>query len=161
VFTVRCTRKLLDRMRADPESDWPAPTTILGDWCANLLYVGKQQLILCVSERTLLPLVLPATDAKLIPRRLPTALFDVLVALGISPSAIDRELSEMEQFAVGRTANRSVLGVMNDFAFALPYRRGDQSLTELALWLAETPCSPIKMNSPDDQTKAAFAAALH
>jgi hypothetical protein len=27
--------------------------------------------------------------------------------------------------------------------------------------LAETPCRPIKMNSPDRETKAAFAGSLH
>jgi hypothetical protein len=161
VLSLRCTKKLLDRMRIDPEPHPPTPTTILGDWYANLLYVGKQQLILAVSEKTLLPVVVPAVDAKLLPRRLPEALFDVLKALGISWNAIDREMREMQQVVVGRTANRRVLGTMNDLAFALPYRRGDESLSRLALWLAETPCSPIKMNSPDRETKAAFAESLH
>ena len=148
-------------MRAAPESDPPAPTTVLGDWYANLLYVGKQQLILCVSEKTLLPVVVPAVDAKLLSRRLPEAVFDVLKAIGISWGAIDRELREMQEATVGRTANRRVLGVMNDFAFAVPYRRADESLTGLALWLAETPCGPIKMNSPDRETKEAFAESVH
>ena len=53
MFALRCTKKLLDRMRVDPESSPAAPTTILGDWYGNLIRVGKQQLILCVSEKTL------------------------------------------------------------------------------------------------------------
>lgn len=151
-------------MRVDPEPDPPASTTILGDWYANLLYVGKQQLILCVSDKTLLPVVVPAADAKLLPRRLPEALFDVLKVLGIPWSAIDREMKEMQEFTIARTASRSVLGVMNDFAFALPYRRENGSLTALALWLAETPCTPLtkaQLYSPDRATEAAFAESLH
>ena len=31
------------------------PTTRLGDWYANLVHVGRLQLVLGVSERTLLP----------------------------------------------------------------------------------------------------------
>ena len=148
-------------MHVDPEPNPPAPTTILGDWYANLLYVGKQQLVLYVSEKTLLPVIVPAVDAKLLARRLPEALFDVLKALGITWSAIDCEMREMQEAIVGRTASRSVLGMMNDFAFAMPHRRRNESLTALALWLAETPCKPIDMNSPDQKTKAAFAEALH
>jgi len=162
VFCVRCTKKLLDRMRVAPEPDPPAPSTILGDWYANILHVGKQQFIVCVSEKTLLPVLLPALDAKLLPRRLPEALFDVLKTLGIPWSAIDREMRDMQEATVGRTANRSVLGILNEFAFAAPYRLVEgASLVGVALWLAETPCKPIKMNSPDRETKAAFAEVLH
>ena len=162
MFSIRCTKKLLDRMRVDPEPDPPAPSTVLGDWYANLLRVGKQQFILCVSEKTLLPVLVPAVAAKLLPRRLPEAVFDVLKRLGIRWSAIDREMREMQAALVARTANRRVLGMMNDFAFAAPYRLVEgASLVEVALWLAETPCSPIDMNSPERETQAAFAESLH
>lgn len=106
-------------MRVDPEPNPPEPSTILGDWYANLLHFGKRQLILCVAEKTLLPVLLPAVDAKMLPRRLPETVFDVLKALGISWSAIDREMREMQEVVVGRTANRSVLGIVNEFAFAM------------------------------------------
>lgn len=161
MFTLRCTQKLLARMRVDPDPDPPEPSTVLGDWYANLLRLGRQQHILCVSERTLLPIVLPAVDAKLLAHRLPEHAFDVLKALGIPWSAIDREMREMQEATVGRTASRSVLGMMNDFAFALQHHRPGESRTQLALWLARTPCSPIKMNSPDRVTAAAFAESLH
>lgn len=161
MFAVRCTKKLLERMRIDPEADPPESSTVLGDWYANLLYDGKRQLILCVSEKTLLPVVLPAADAREFHRRLPEALLDVLKGLGVSSSASERELREMREVVIGRTASRSVLGTMNDFAFAISFCRREESLTALALWLAETPCKPINMNSPDRETRAAFADALH
>ena len=162
MFSVRCTKKLLDRMRLDPEPDPPVSSTVLGDWYANLLRVGKQQFILCVSEKTLLPVLVPAVDAKLLPRRLPEAVLVVLKRLEILSTAIDREMTEMQDAVVARTASRSVLGMMNDLAFAAPYRLVEgASLLEVALWLAQTPCSPIAMNSPERETQAAFAESLH
>ncbi|GAC1494954.1 MAG: hypothetical protein NVS1B5_20240 [Gemmatimonadaceae bacterium] len=162
MLAIRCTKKLLDRMQVDPDPNPPTCSTVLGDWYANLLRVSKQQFILCVSEKTLLPVLLPAVAAKLLPRRLPEAAFDVLKRLGIPGSAIDREMREMQDAVVARTASRSVLGMMNDFAFAAPYRLVEgASLVEVALWLAETPCSPIDMNSPDRETQTAFAESLH
>src|SRR5207245_11637046 len=108
------------------------------------------------------PVLLPAGHAKQLPRRLPEALFDVLKTLGIPWGAIDREMKEMQQTGVGRTANRRVLGILNEFAFAAPYRLVEgASLVTVALWLAETPCKPIEMNSPERETKAAFAEVLH
>ncbi len=74
--------------------------------------IGHEQLILCVSEWTFLPLVLPATSAKLLPRRIPGAMFDVLKKLGIPLSAIGREMYEMLVAAVGRTENRSLRCVL-------------------------------------------------
>ncbi len=60
MFTLRCTRTLLKRLRAQPNASPPPPTTRLGDWYGNLLYTRPQQLVICVSERSLLPVVVPS-----------------------------------------------------------------------------------------------------
>jgi len=162
MFSLRCTKKLLARMRIDPEPNPLAPSTILGDWYANLLYTGGRQLILAVSERTLLPVLLPAIDAKSIPSRLPTAVRAALAAIEIPSGAIDRELGEMSDFTISTTANRRVVGSMTDFAWMLevPMDRGE-SLASAAAFLAECPCKPIGMESPRFATKAAFAESVH
>ncbi len=162
MFSLRCTKKLLDRMRAAPASTPPTPSTILGDWYANLLYTPAGQLILAVSERTLLPVLIPAVDAKSLPRRFPEAVVDALRTIGIPSVAIDRELAEMSTVSVAKTASRIVLGSMNDFAFMLEWslnRR--ESLSSAASMLADSPCKPIGMESPLGATKAAFAETLH
>ena len=64
MVTLRCTRKLLARLRASPEPEDVAPTTKLGDWYANLLYAPGGQAVLFVSERSLLPIVVPAKEAR-------------------------------------------------------------------------------------------------
>ena len=57
MITFRCTKRVIERFRIEPVDDAPASTGILGDWYANLLNVGSQRLVLCVSERTLLPVI--------------------------------------------------------------------------------------------------------
>jgi hypothetical protein len=69
MFTLRCTARLLKRMKVAPLVACPEPTTHLGDWYANLIHVGRQQLVLAVSEKTLLPVVVPAApNSTLVPR---------------------------------------------------------------------------------------------
>lgn len=162
MFTLRCTRRLLDRMRVEPVRQLSRPSTVLGDWYANIIYFGERQFLLAVSERTLLPVLLPAARAKTFARRLPAVVAEMLVALGVPDGAIDRELAEMASFAVGATANRQVLGSMNDFARMLevPQDPGE-SLLSAALLLSEAPCGPIGMESPRRAAVAAFAQSVH
>ncbi|GEM_PF-2377023 len=63
MFTLRCTKKLLTRLKVKPDPRPPPPTTKLGDWCADVLNMGRERLVLCVSELTLLPVIVPAIGA--------------------------------------------------------------------------------------------------
>ncbi|WP_442856595.1 DUF6933 domain-containing protein [Delftia sp. GW456-R20] len=63
-FTIRCTQKLLARLGSAPVTIITTPDTVLGDWCANLNRVGRMQVVLAVSERTLFPLVVPAKEFR-------------------------------------------------------------------------------------------------
>ena len=59
---------------------------------------------------------------------------------------IDSEISGMSEVVYAKTANRSVLGVMNEFVFlAEGYRDLDGSVNPVALSLklAGTPCGPL------------------
>ena len=59
--------------------------------------------------------------------------------------------SAMADVAFTKTANRSVVGTMNEYSFlAEGYREYLETadLVTLSLRLANTPCSPIKYNSP-------------
>jgi hypothetical protein len=48
VFTLRCTRILLKRLKAQPGVVAFPPSTRLGDWYAHLLFVRPAQLVLAV-----------------------------------------------------------------------------------------------------------------
>ena len=154
MFTMRCTRALLKRLKASPEPSPPVPTTKLGDWYANLLHTRPQQLILCVSEKTLLPVVMPAKGTEPVAVRLTAGAGEMLRAIGISERVVDVELAAMAEAKISTTASRTVLGSMNDFAFMLESHLAQGgTLMEMALRLAESPCSPIGMNSPREATR--------
>lgn len=107
-------------------------------------------LVLCVSERTLLPVVLPAKSLASLPERLVAGIGEVLAAIGVDAAAIAAELDSMREPVFAKTANRRVLGTMNDFAFMMEAGSGSETLLETSRFLAETPCSPIGRKSPSD-----------
>ena len=50
MYTLHCTKKLLDRMNAEAATGMTVPTTALGNWYATVLF-WRPQLALLVSER--------------------------------------------------------------------------------------------------------------
>jgi hypothetical protein len=144
MFSLHCTKKLLDRIK--PELEAPrAGTTRLGNWYATALF-WKPQMALVVNERTLLPVFLPLAPAATLAQRFPIALREVLRALDMPAEFIDSEISGMGEVVYAKTANRSVLGVMNEFVYlAEGYRDQDGSVDPvgLSLRLAGTPCGPL------------------
>jgi hypothetical protein len=147
-------------MPAATREECVPPTTLLGDWYANVLFLRPHQIALCVSERTLLPLIVPAKDAVHLVDRLVQALPAVLSALNVQPSAIEREIGNMHDRTIGSTNDRRVLGSLNELVFQLTHQfqfRPGLRLIEHSLRLAETPMSLID-SSPDRATRALFEA---
>ena len=152
MYTLRCTRKLLRRRGRTPSSELVAPTTVLGDWYANLLYTRPQQLVLAMNERSLLCVVVPASPGDQLGRHLREAVAALLPEIGVPADRVAAEVSAMEAFAIGATASRAVLGCMNDAALqlqAFPRGRAEvPSLQDLALHLAENIYSLTKYQTP-------------
>ena len=101
---------------------------------------------LLVNERTLLPVLLPLAPAAHLAQRFPAALAKMLRALNIPAQFIESEIGGMGEVVYAKTANRSVLGVMNEFVIlAQGYRHHDDETDPLAmsLKLADTPCGPL------------------
>jgi hypothetical protein len=141
---LRPTRKLLPLL---PESAEPgaASDTALGDWYVKRFVVDRRPLLLLVSARSLLPIVTPAREVRCLPRRLPSLVASRLRQLEIRAPLIDAECAAMEPVTIGRTIDRSVTGIMVDFAkcapsFLEPHGWDDSSLDAVEDLLAETPC---------------------
>ena len=134
MLIVRCTAKLLGKLKARREPA-PAPsTTRLGDWYATILPMRPSHVVLLVSESTRLPVVLPARELSTLARRIPDAIGRVLRELGVDSSVIGEELEAMAEVAFDRTASRSVLGTMNEFVLHLgPMRDAEPTMTEHAM----------------------------
>lgn len=157
MVVLRCTRKLLRRIREKPVESAPTSSTLLGDWYVNVLWVYRKPLVLAVSAQTLLPVLIPARDPSSLAERLAAELGEVLSALRVSRQKIDRERRQMADGLFAQTNSRTILGTMNDFGRMLDPAPG-QSLTSAALELAEAPCGPIGMESPDRATVKLFAS---
>lgn len=162
MFTLRCTQRLLSRLKTELANESVPPTTQLGDWYANLLHVGRRQFVLGVSEKTFLPALVSAAPISTLVPRLRVGVGDMLLALGVPDAAVAREIAQMDEVAYAKTASRQVLGIMNDFARPLGFFLDEEpSLLAVALKLAETPCSPLCKPggaiSPDRTTVALFA----
>jgi hypothetical protein len=151
LLTLRCTQRLLQRLKRKPATDPPASTTRLGDWYGNLLYVHKKQLALFVSEKSLLPVLIPARELAELPAVLTSAFVELMGAMGAPRNAVEAEVGRMQELSFGPTANRSVLGSMNDMIFAVKFllsRSPEKRLIDLAIDLGKTPYSALKYQYP-------------
>ena len=134
----------------------------MGDWYANILFSKPQHVVLCISERTLLPIVLPAKQPAELPQRLCASLETMLQVLDVPPGLIARELEQMHQHHVAPTASKSALGSLNDFMYHLSLslkEHADRSLLEHALHLSEIPCKPLEYAVPSEATVTRFQAS--
>lgn len=113
MFTLHCTRKLLDRIKPEISSLGPSDT-VLGSWYATALF-WKPQIALLVSERTLLPVLMPLAPAATLARRFPAQLALVLKEHGIAADFIAQEVWRMGSVHYAKTSNRSVVGILNEF----------------------------------------------
>ncbi len=153
--TIRCTAKLLKRLGIGNPGEPPAPENVLGDWYANILFTRAGHYLLLLSERSRLPVLLSARDIHSFERRFLQTLPKVLAEIGVPSHQIDRELTLMQPLYFGKTADRSVLGTLNDFGFLAKHwlYPGDLSLYEINLRLARAPCQPLQTKFPDKETR--------
>jgi hypothetical protein len=124
VLIVRATKKLLDRIGPPNLGEGEQSTTLMGPWYATALF-WKPQVALFVNEPTLLPVLLPLAPAATLLARFPQHLAVVLAAHGTPGAVIEEELRQMRDRRLGKTANRSVVGIMNEFTFLAEAYRGD------------------------------------
>src|SRR2546427_5180067 len=101
MFTLRCTARLRKRLGMTQDAPPTPPSTKLGDWYAHLLFT-RPQLVLCVSERTLLPVLVPARDGSLLVARLRDAAGQMLAALGVADAAVASEQETMMDAVIGQ-----------------------------------------------------------
>jgi hypothetical protein len=160
MVVLRCTQKLLVRLKQVGDLPPGESTTRLGDWYGNILQIGRRQHLLFISERSRLPVILPISEAKRLGRVFPDAVCERLAIVGISGEEIADERSRMSEIAFGRTRSRSLLGTLNDFAFMAQQgnvtRAEPESHEELMRFLAQTPILPLDGASPVELTLAAF-----
>lgn len=157
MLVVRGTKKLRDRVKGPVAEDGDGSTGVLGDWFATALF-WKPQVALAVNARTFLPVFMPLAPAGKLLERLPDEIARVLALHGVDHATIDAERAEMASVRIAPTNDRSVVGVMTEFAFlGEHFFEGD--LTALSYRMASTPVGPLRSSHrfPDHALAALLA----
>jgi hypothetical protein len=115
----------------------------------HLVQIGRLQLVLATSERSLLTVVLPSHRLReTIAENLQVSVGQLLWALGIPGDAVNRELQAMTPVTFAAATNRRVIGSMNEFAFLLGMELNDvRDPLALSLRLSDTPMSAVGSKS--------------
>ena len=95
--------------------------TALGDWYVNRVVVKHRPLLILVSSASLLPILVPARNVRELPDRLSAIVATRLRRCGIPAGTIEAEQEAMATIMIEPTIDRSVVGIMVEFARALPY----------------------------------------
>jgi hypothetical protein len=149
MIVFHCTGKVRRRFGLEVHEGEVETTSSLGNWYANLLNIGRTRWVLCLSEASLLPVLVPARKAEF-PATFPTRLESVLRGIGVPDEVARREAEESSRWRFDKTRSRSVLGSMNDFAFQFEFVfRTTEDPTLAALRLADMPCGPLDLGFPD------------
>ena len=159
MITLRCTKKLRKYLGIVPIDNAPPPTAALGDWYANLIPTFAGDLILFASEKSLLTVAVPVWESHHL-----VALFRIRVAnllwmIGIPQKIIAREVSHFDQVQFSKTASRSVLGSMNEFAWHYKIMAEESdgkarlSLSKAEYKMTQMPCGGLDYQFPDDVAK--------
>lgn len=161
MLVVHATKKLRDRLKGTPCATSETSTGLLGSWYATALF-WRPQVAMFVNETTLLPVLVPLAPASTLIDRFPPALGEILTAQGVSPEVVAAELAENE-WRLTKTANRSVVGIMNEFTYlGEVFSQGVQpDLRALSIRLATVPCGPLYKShgSPERELEALLAGA--
>ena len=159
MITLRCTKKLRKFLNIVPIDNAQPPTAALGDWYANLIPTFAGDLILFASEKSLLTVAIPSWESdRLVP------LFRIRVAnllwmIGIPLKIIAREVDHFDQVQFGKTASRSVLGSMNEFAWNYQIMaeesvdKDGMSLSKAEYKMTQMPCGGLDYQFPVDVAK--------
>ena len=142
MVVLRCTRQLLMRLKYPDEDTSAESTTRLGDWYGTLIRFGRRHVLLFISERSRLPILLPARDADRLALAFPKAVSETLIGFGVPTAAAEQERSSMSPITIGPTRSRRLVGSLNEFTFLARadfITRRDQTLEAVARELAEVP----------------------
>jgi hypothetical protein len=147
VTVIRCSQKLLKRLRLSPAPPEPEPQdNPLGEWCADIDFIDRQPFVLLMNAATGTVLVVPtcAADLKQLHNMAAQQLRFLFAACGIDGALAQAELDAWRlPPAFARNGNRSLVSSMNQRKYEAWSQFAHNRLTafEVALRMLETPFS--------------------
>jgi len=135
---VRCTAKLLKRLKQPVKPPEPAPQiNPLGEWYADIDFWRRQPFVVMLNAATGAVLVLPgnAEGLRQLHERALRQFAAICEHVGLRGPGVDAELHGFDAgFSVAATRDRSLLASLNQrkFGFWLALEHSDRSLPEVA-----------------------------
>jgi hypothetical protein len=118
---IRCTQTLLKELGVTPEEK-SFTNEVLGEWHANLYLIQRRKCVLFTNNKTLFSFLvtgLKKADFKDFDEIFRQRCFKQLIYEDIPQNQFEKVLTENREISYGKTNNRSVLGSMNNFKFAI------------------------------------------
>lgn len=125
MLVVRCTTKL-QKLVGRPDRETASLRASGDDWYANLLWIDGRKCLLATHAGTLLSVFVPdvrARDLRPIGSFVVPRIHGQLAAEGFPPDALG--VLDPSESLIAKTADRSVIGCMNDVALTCQYAVAD------------------------------------
>lgn len=160
MIVLRCTQKLLNRNPGPPNARQDTLVPMLGSWHANVIRLANSPIVLCVSDISLLAVLVQGKDFPNFGSAFRDRLAQRLRRLGLSQETISVERAAMEIVQIQPSNSRSVLASMNDFVRHLKFKVGNSfnfvDANALEDMLSEIPMGALKYHYPVEVAAAAF-----
>lgn len=130
-MNIQCTKKLLDKLPITPVQ--PEDVQPLFGWHANLIQLGRRQLLFLLNDATRYPLFVygvKAANLKDLGALFRQALTETWLAEGIDQQTIDRYLESAGPARITRSTNRSCTSNMVQLMRDLPYYLDGEDLID-------------------------------
>lgn len=159
MLILGCTQKLRKK-NLGPLVGTDSLVPTLGGWHANLIYLARSPVVLCVNDSSLLAVLARGRQFTSILSVLKSRIAGRYKRMGLSGELLIMEQAAMEVVAVQPSNSKSVLGSMNDFAHALKWHVRDQTdlsdLDKLEDMLSQTPMGALKYEYPVEVASRLF-----
>ncbi len=158
---IRTTASLAKRLKLKLGPTSEKSTTTLGDWYCNDVILNRRHFILGVSSNSRVALLIHAAPYSSFFKRLPVAIHQLAVAIGVNEEGLKSELVAMASVTLAKTEDRSIIGSMTDYRRNLEYmieaRRLDlDDLISISLRLSSIPCLVMEPSFPQDMALIKF-----
>jgi Domain of unknown function (DUF6933) len=155
---IHCTQKFLKDLGNPPLAGMEdADTGDLTSWYANLLRINRRKCVMFTNEKTLYSFLVPNMVKEHFKEFRVVFLTHLCLNLryeGFGPDVIKMVREEHQEIRFAKTASRSVLGSMNDFAdqyecyIKIAGGTDNADIMVISRKVNETPMSLLKYESP-------------
>ena len=115
-----------------------------------------------MNEKSLLTAVVPSWESMNLLQHFRKRVANLLLLIGIPRIKVNQEISQLDQIQFGRTASRSLLGSMNDFAWNYQKMldegsdKSDYKVSNLEYEMSQMPCKPLNFHFLQDMAIKLF-----